>query len=128
YLKSFSQTGVNGHVVELSGVGNRRSIVAPLLEKLEFFTEGEQPLTGGLPVGSRLKIKVYFDLHKPTANFNVGLGFNNIYGQRIFTAHTMFEPGRSDEEHFGPQVFSCEIPSFTLVPGEYWVKVWLDLK
>ncbi len=40
----------------------------------------------------------------------------------------MFEPSRSDQEHFGPQILSCQIPSFTLVPGEYAVKVWLELK
>jgi len=117
-----------GHVVDLDGVGERRAIVAPLLRRLEFFTANEQPLTDDLPIGSRLKVKVYFDLPKPTASFNVGLGFNNSYGQRIFTAHSMFEPHRSTEEHVGRQVFNCEIPSFTLMPGEYSVKVWIDLK
>jgi hypothetical protein len=115
-------------VGELNGVGDRRSIIAPLLRRLEFLTENEQPLTEGLPIGSRLKVKVYFDLPKPTSNFNVGLGFNNSYGQRIFTAHSVFEPNRAENEHEGVTVFSCDIPSFTLMPGEYAVKVWLDLK
>jgi lipopolysaccharide transport system ATP-binding protein len=128
YLNSLSTQSGTGHIVDLSGVGERRAIVAPLLRRLEFFTENEQPLTEGLPLGSRLKVRVHFDLPKPTASFNVGLGFNNSYGQRIFTAHSMFEPNRSDKEHVGGQVFSCEIPSFTLMPGEYGVKVWLDLK
>jgi lipopolysaccharide transport system ATP-binding protein len=128
YLNSLSVQHGSGHVVELEGVGERRSIVAPLLKRLEFLTENEQPLSEGLPIGSRLKVKVHFDLPKPTSNFNIGLGFNNIYGQRIFTANSMFEPNRSDKEHVGRQVFSCEIPSFTLMPGEYAVKVWLDLK
>jgi lipopolysaccharide transport system ATP-binding protein len=128
YLNSLSTRGGTGHVVELEGVGERRSIVAPLLRRLEFFTDNDQPLAEGLPIGSQLKVKVHFDLPKPTASFNVGLGFNNSYGQRIFTAHSVFEPNRSDQEHVGAQVFSCEIPSFTLMPGEYGVKVWLDLK
>jgi len=128
YLNSLSvQSGV-GSVVDLDGVGDRRSLVAPLLRRLEFLTENEQPLTEGLPIGSRLKIKVHFDLPSPTANFNVGLGFNNSYGHRIFTAHSVFEPNRWDRERVGRQVMSCEIPSFTLMPGEYSVKVWLDLK
>jgi hypothetical protein len=58
----------------------------------------------------------------------VGLGFNNSYGQRVFTAHSMFEPNRSVKECAGPQVFTCEIPRFTLMPGEYAVKVFLELK
>jgi lipopolysaccharide transport system ATP-binding protein len=128
YLNSLSTRSGTGHVVELYGVGDRRSIVAPLLRRLEFLTENEQPLTEGLPIGSRLKVKVHFDLPKPTANFNVGLGFNNSYGHRIFTAHSVFEPNRWEKERVGAQVLSCEIPSFTLTAGEYTVKVWLDLK
>jgi lipopolysaccharide transport system ATP-binding protein len=127
YLNSLSVQSGAGSVVDLDGVGDRRSIVSPLLRRLEFFTENEQPLTEGLPIGSRLKVKVHFDLPSPTANFNVGLGFNNSYGHRIFTAHSVFEPNRWDRERVGRQVMSCEIPSFTLMAGEYSVKVWLDL-
>lgn len=128
YLNSLSTQSGTGHIVELDGVGDRRSIIAPLLSRLEFLTENEQPLTEGLPIGSRLKVKVHFDLPSTTANFNVGLGFNNNYGQRIFTAHSVFEPDRWNDERTGHQIMSCEIPSFTLMPGEYAVKVWLELK
>jgi lipopolysaccharide transport system ATP-binding protein len=128
YLSSLSTRSGTGHVVELDGVGDRRSKVAPLLKRLEFLTEDEQPLIEGLRIGSRLKVKVHFDLPKATSNFNIGLGFNNVYGQRIFTAHSVFEPNRWENERSGRQVLSCEIPSFTLTPGEYTVKVWLDLK
>jgi lipopolysaccharide transport system ATP-binding protein len=128
YLNSLSTRFGTGHVVELDSVGDRRSIVAPLLKRLEFFTDNEQPLIEGLPTGSPLKIRVYFDLPSPTLSFNVGLGFNNSYGQRVFTAHSMFEPNRSVKECAGPQVFTCEIPRFTLMPGEYAVKVFLELK
>ena len=128
YLNSLSTVSGTGHRVELNGVGDRRSIVAPLLKRLEFFTDHEQPLLEGLPTGSQLKIRVHFDLPNPTLSFNVGLGFNNSYGQRVFTAHSMFEPNRGVEECVGPQVFTCQIPSFTLMPGEYSVKVFLELK
>jgi lipopolysaccharide transport system ATP-binding protein len=128
YLNSLSLQRGSGHIVELNDVGTRRSQVAPLLKRLEFLTENEQPLSEGLPVGSLLKVKVNFEIPDSTSNFNVGLGFNNIYGQRIFTAHSVFEPNRWQKERVGPQVLACEIPSFTLTPGEYTVKVWLDLK
>jgi lipopolysaccharide transport system ATP-binding protein len=128
YLNSLSVKSGTGHTVDLDGVGDRRSIVAPLLRRLEFLTENEQPLTEGLPIGARLKVKASFDLPNPTSNFNIGLGFDNSYGHRIFTAHSIFEPNRWEQERVGPQVLSCEIPSFTLTPGEYTVKVWLDLK
>jgi lipopolysaccharide transport system ATP-binding protein len=128
YLNSLSSVSGSGHVVELEGVGDRKSVVAPLLRRLEFVTANDQPLNEGLPIGSCLKVKVHFDLPEATTNFNVGLGFNNTYGQRIFTAHSGFEPDRWEQERQGRQVLSCEIPSFTLMPGEYAVKVWLDLK
>ena len=128
YLNSLSTRSGKGHIVELEGVGDRRAIVAPLLQRLEFLTDDEEPLNEGLLIGSRLKVKVHFNLPQPTASFNVGLGFNNSYGQRIFTAHSVFEPNRWEKECSGRQVLSCEIPSFTLMPGEYAVKVWLDLK
>ena len=107
YLNSLSTVSGTGHIVELNEVGDRRSIVGPLLKRLEFLTENEQPLVEGLPVGSRLKVKVYFDLPKPIANFNVALGFNNSCGQRIFTAHSLFG------EHSKEMIHA--------------VKVWLDL-
>ena len=128
YLNSLSDRSGSGHIVELQEVGVRRSIVAPLLKRLEFLTGNEEPLTEGLLIGSRLKIKVHFELPQSTSTFNVGLGFNNSYGQRIFTAHSIFEPNRPAGEHVGKQIFCCEIPSFTLMPGEYTIKVWLDLK
>src|SRR5215469_962720 len=128
YLNSLSDRSGSGHIVELKDVGVRRSIVAPLLKRLEFLTGNEQPLSEGVLIGSRLKIKVHFELPQSTSTFNVGLGFNNSYGQRVFTAHSIFEPNRPDGEHVGKQIFCCEIPSFTLMPGEYTIKVWLDLK
>ncbi len=128
YLNSLSFQGSNGHVVELDGARDRRSVVGPLLRRIEFFGENEQPLTEGLPIGSRLKVRVHFDLPDATTRFNVGLGFNNNFGQRIFTAHSVFEPNRWEKDCSGRQVLTCEIPSFTLMPGEYGVKIWLDLK
>jgi lipopolysaccharide transport system ATP-binding protein len=127
YLNSLSIQRGTGHLVELDGVGDRRSFFAPLLKRLEFLTEDDQPMTEGLPLGARLKGKVHFDLPHLTTNFNVGLGFNNGYGHRIFTANTLFEPNRWEKERVGPQVLTCEIPSFTLTPGDYSVKVWMDL-
>ncbi|SRR6266536_2283587 len=127
YLNSLSSLSGTGHRVELDGVGARVSRQGPFLKTLEFLTEDDEPVIEGLPIGSRLKVKVYFDLPKATANFHLGLGFNNNYGQRIFTAHTKFEPNGWEIECQGQQVVSCDIPSFTLMPGEYSVKVWLEM-
>jgi len=116
-----------GHVIDLSGSTDRRSLTAKLLKRMEFYTEGDRPVTEGLQIGARLKIRVYFDLPSPTNSFNIGLGFNNIFGQRIFTAHSQFEPNRSNREHVGEQVFVCDIPSLTFMPGDYTLRLWLDI-
>lgn len=127
YLNSLSTRSGTGHVVDLDDVGERTSRQAPLLRRIEFLTGDDEPLNEGLPIGSPLKMKVHFDLLKPTSNFNVGIGFNNNYGQRIFTAHSVFEPHRWTNECVGRQTMVCQIPSFTLMPGEYAIKVWLEV-
>jgi len=128
YLSGISTApGGTGHSVDLSLAKDRRSQQAELLRRIEFTTDGNRDLTEGLPIGSGLKVHVHFDLPRPTASFNVGLGFDNIFGQRVFTAHSFFEPNRSHGEVVGPQVFVCDIPSLTLMPGDYLLRLWLDL-
>jgi lipopolysaccharide transport system ATP-binding protein len=128
YLNTLSgaQNGL-GHIIDLSGSSDRRSLTGKLLKRMEFYTDGDRPVVEGLQIGARLKVRVYFDLPSPTSSFNLGLGFNNIFGQRIFTAHSQFEPHRSSHEHVGEQVFVCDIPSLTFMPGDYTLRIWLDI-
>ena len=128
YLNSLSGAqGASGHSVDLSGAADRRSMVGPLLKRIEFFTDQDRPVVEGLQIGARLKVRVHFDLPNPTNSFNIGLGFNNVFGQRILTAHSQFEPNRPGGERVGPQVFVCDIPNLTLVPGDYTLRLWLDI-
>ncbi|GAC1437056.1 MAG: ABC transporter ATP-binding protein [Terriglobales bacterium] len=117
----------DGHIVNLDDARDRRSVVGKLLKQVEFYTEGDQPIVQGLQIGESLKVRVHFELPKPTSSFDIGLGFNNLYGQRVFTAHTRFEPNRWDDEHVGMQTLVCEIPSLTFTPGEYILRIWLDI-
>ena len=119
--------GSSGQVVDLDTARDRRSFVAKLLKRIEFFTKDDVPLTGGVPIGEPLKIRIHFELPRATDSFNVGLGFNNVFGQRVFTAHSLFEPDRSHGQRVGPQVFVCDIPSLTLTPGDYSLRIWLDI-
>jgi lipopolysaccharide transport system ATP-binding protein len=117
----------DGHVFDLSNARDRISRVGKLLKKVELYTEGNQPVNEGVRIGDRLKVRIHFDLPSPTTRFNIGLGFNNAFGQRIFTAHSLFEAERSDEEQVGAQIFVCDIPSFTLTQGTYTARLWLDI-
>src|SRR5262249_51100802 len=127
YLRSVSGEGAHGHAIDLKSAPRADSSRPPLLECIEFYTDDDQPFNGSLPIGSPLKIRIHFPLVNATDSFNVGLGFDNMFGQRVFTAHSFFEPDRSHGIRMGPQVFVCEIPSFTLLSGEYTLRVWLDI-
>jgi hypothetical protein len=45
----------------------------------------------------------------------------------VFTAQTQFQPDRGAQARVGPQVYTCDIPSLTLTPGEYILRVWLEI-
>jgi homopolymeric O-antigen transport system ATP-binding protein len=128
YLSNMSGLRVNvGHIVDLTQARVRKVLIAPLLKRLELYTESGRALTEGIPIGARLTLRIHFELPKPTASFNVGLGIDNAFGQRIFTAQSDFEPSRPTGEYVGAQVFTCDIPSLTFVPGDYVFRLWLDL-
>jgi lipopolysaccharide transport system ATP-binding protein len=112
---------------DLSTAPGRRRRCRPLLKRLELFNGDGRPLGGGLPMGAALKAHICFELERPTSNFDALLGFNNVLGQRVFTAHSVFEPQRAWNERVGEQTFACEIPSLPLVPGEYRIKVALNV-
>jgi lipopolysaccharide transport system ATP-binding protein len=128
YLHGISAAqSATGHIIDLSCAPDRRSKAGQLLKRIEFYTDGDQPMIDGLQIGARLKVRVHFDLPKPATSLDIGLGFDNGYGQRVFTAHSWFEPNRSENERVGHQVFTCEIPSLTLMPGDYSMRLWLDI-
>ncbi|HEX3741127.1 MAG TPA: ABC transporter ATP-binding protein [Terriglobales bacterium] len=119
--------GSSGHVIDLSAATDRRFARTPLLKQLELYTNEDRALANDLQIGARLQLRVHFVLGEPTSNFNVGLGFDNSYGQRVFTAHSQFQPGWTTSARVGPQIFICDIPSLTLTPGEYSLRVWLEI-
>lgn len=123
----FHTNGAPSHIVDLRDALDRRSPQGKLLQAIELYTDHDQPLLTDIKLGGRMKVRVHFNLPVATSAFDVGLGFNNAVGQRVFTAHTLFEPNRDHLPATGPQVMVCEIPSLTLAPGEYVLRVWLDV-
>ena len=123
---SGSHDSSTGHIVDLSTASDRRVAGIPLLKRLEFYRDENRPLMNDLQIGARLQVRVHFELPELTANFNVGIGFDNWYGQRVFTAQSQFQPDRR-QARVGPQVYVCDIPSLTLTPGEYSLRVWIEI-
>ena len=129
YLNSISRASdSSGHIVEFATGLDRRSAKGHLLKRLELESAGGRPATEGLQIGSLLLLRVHFEVPEPTADFEVGIGFNNAYGQRVFTAYSGLEPDRPAGPRGGLQVFTCEIPRLTLTPGEYGLRVWLEIE
>jgi lipopolysaccharide transport system ATP-binding protein len=123
----FNAQNTDAHIIDLSGALDRRSRQGKFLQAIELYTNNDEPLPHGIPIGASLKVRVRFTLPRRTSAFDVGLGFNNVYGQRVFTAHTVFEPDREHAPLAGAQAVVCEIPSLTLLPGEYVLRVWMDI-
>jgi lipopolysaccharide transport system ATP-binding protein len=116
-----------GHIFDLAKASHRRSNIGQFLQRMELYTDDEVPVLEGIRIGASLKVKIYFDLPTPTRSFDMGLAFDDMYNQRIFTAHSLFEPARHNGEIVGPQVFVCEIPSLTFTPGIYNLRIWMDI-
>ena len=129
YVSSVSRDGEASasHVIDLVDASGRAARCRPLLTKLELYTTDDQPLDGVLHIGAPLKARIHFRLEEPVSNLDACLGFNTLVGDRIFTAHSLFEPNRPRGERVGEQVFVCEIPSLTLTPNDYKIKVALNI-
>ncbi|HEY0795430.1 MAG TPA: ABC transporter ATP-binding protein [Acidisarcina sp.] len=119
--------GVSAQTVEFAEESPGRKSVKKLLRKVELFTDGDAPLHNGLVIGGRLKARIHFKLLSASQSFHVGLGFNNMFNQRVFTASSQFEPDGAHAADAGAYVFTCDIPSLTLMPGDYTVAMWIDL-
>lgn len=128
YLKRQAGGAENGrgHVVDLSSSSGRGRRATPMLDKAEFYGADGEPLSF-LQIGDPLRVRVHLHLDAPAESFDVGIGFFNIYGQRVFTAHSCFEPHRQHGAQPGPKVLVCDIPSFTMMPGDYVVGIWADV-
>jgi lipopolysaccharide transport system ATP-binding protein len=93
------------------------------LKRLDLLTADDQPLSGGLPVGAPLKIAIEFEVERLAKDFDMTVSFETLFGHTVLTTSTMFEPEPVVIERVGLQCLVLEIPSLTLMPGEYRVKI-----
>lgn len=129
YLEDAEDSKVHAatsHSVDLT-VSSRSANYRSLLRGLELFTDNGRPVSAGLRIGAPLTAHVHLELEYPTESFDVGLGFDDMSGHRILTAHSLFQPNFNDGKRVGQQTVICEIPSLTLVPGAYKIRVALNV-
>ena len=125
YFKTVSGDSVNCNTVQvdLARHRGRPANYKPILQSLEFFDGEGKPLRGGVKIAGPLKVAIGFFLERPLPAIDACIGFETLTGQRVFTAHTWFEPSRGDAECVGKRTYVCEIPSLTLVAGLYKILV-----
>ncbi len=129
YLHNVTGQGAPGqsHIVDLTAAVGRPAKCRPIMRRLELLTTDDRPANYPLPIGAPLKTRIHFYLDKPSSNVEASIAFDSLLGQRIFTAHSVFEPERSWVHSVGDQAFVCEIPSLTLFPGEYKLRLTLKV-
>lgn len=93
------------------------------LKKLELHTADNQPLTGGLPVGAPLKIGIEFEVERLAKDFDMTVSFETLFGHTVLTMSSQYQPEPVVIERVGTQRLILEIPSVTLMPGEYRLRV-----
>jgi lipopolysaccharide transport system ATP-binding protein len=111
---------------DLSSAPNRSSKYRPHLRSLELFTDGDVPLNGSVRMGAPLRVRIRVDFPE-LANIDAAIGFDTLLGQRVFTAHTWFDPQLNAAQVSGERTFVCDIPSLTFTPGEYKILVALAI-
>jgi lipopolysaccharide transport system ATP-binding protein len=130
YLQNVSAASGNAavsHSVDLQNASGRPPKYRPLLKRLELFTQDDRPFSGELSLGAPLKAVIHLNLEEPCTSFDAELSFFTPSGQRVCTAHSAYEPSRTHAERVGEQIFICEIPRVSLIPGEYKLCVGLDI-
>jgi lipopolysaccharide transport system ATP-binding protein len=127
YFKTVAgdQISYNPVKVDLRSHPSRPAAYKPILQTLELFRGNGEPLCGGVKIGGSLKIAMRFYVERPLPNVDACIGFDTLTGQRVFTAHTSFEPARGKTDCVGERTYICEIPSLTLVAGVYKLLVAL---
>ena len=53
---------------------------------------------------------IHFELEEPTSSLDACLGFDSLFGQRVFTAHSLFEPQKDWGERVGRASFCLRNP------------------
>jgi lipopolysaccharide transport system ATP-binding protein len=127
YYQSVAGEQLHAHSarVDLTTHSGRPPLYRPILSSLELFNGDGKPLNSGLKIGASLKAAINFRTERRIGNIDACLGFETLSGQRVFTAHTVFDPNIPKTECLGERTFICEIPSLILVAGTYRIIVAL---
>ena len=124
-VAGFSST-YRSHIVDLVNTDKRRKAFAPILTRMEFYTERDEPANACVKMGAPLKVKIFFRTEKPIPAVDVTLGFRDNLGQWVLLVSSIYQKTPPVADRAGEYTFVCEIPSLTLLPGDYPIAVSID--
>jgi len=112
-----SQVQVCQAEYDLSHCSARKNGHLPIMQRLRLLNRLDQP-TSRFYCGD--EVIMYFDLDfaRPTQAPQLGVGFDNIWGQRIFSVATYLSSTTLPSLD-GQCMVRCRIPELPLVPGTY---------
>ena len=82
--------------------------------------------TNTIAVGSQFRLRIGVSVPEPITNPTIGLGLDNLFGQRILSVHSPSTDSKITEL-IGDMEINCDIPMLPLFPGEYMLKLSLDI-
>ena len=125
YVHTVYGEGRSGsHIIDLMKEGRRAGQRTPLLKTLELYTDEGLPAKC-LSYGASFIVHTRCRLDEPVPNVSIRVSFNTLVGECVFVADSGFDRACVIEELAGERVFVCEVPSLSLIPGEYMINVAL---
>jgi lipopolysaccharide transport system ATP-binding protein len=129
YTDTFAPQGESdrSHSVDLVDAPGRRPAYKQMLTRLELFTDQGKRVNGLLNMGAPLKLDISFKTAEAVPDIDLSLVFRNHVGQSVLEISSLYQHHRPVVHAAGDHTFTCEIPSLTLVPGDYRVSVYIDI-
>jgi lipopolysaccharide transport system ATP-binding protein len=122
YLRSFGT--VDGHVLDLRAIKQRRGTEAARFTKMEFLNEKDE----GRPVihsGDRLRVRLHYECQKNLSNLYFGFRIMSNFGALITDANSWTTSQPVQWAPQGPGSIDLDIDFLNLMPGLYHIGVWL---
>ncbi len=122
YLSSFG--AADTHTLDLSAVTQRRGNGAARFCRMEFLNEDDE----GRHIvhsGGQLRVRLHYECHKELSNLHFGFRIFSNLGTLITDSNTWTTAQGVSFAREGPGSIDLEIDFLNLMPGIYYIGVWL---
>jgi len=127
YLHKATRDSHTGHAVDLVSSPARPPAYKQMLTRLELYTDRNVLSTGSVKMGAPLTFQISFRTDRAVPAMDLTLVFNDHLGRCVLELSSLYQHDRPVAQGAGEHTFCCDIPSLTLLPGDYMVSVFLDI-